>query len=435
MSRKKIDSIVRFLSISGEIPQLPESFACGSAREWRDVLRWLDASGLALYFLRRLERSKRTDAVPEHLLMELHKRQRNNRERTSRMKATFELLNRRFRDAGIMYAVLKGYSLIPNYCPDASLRLQSDLDYLITRNSKDAASRILADQGYLRRPETGEEVQFSIPGQEPTERSLQYDPNSPYAIELQCSVWDHGFNDYPVLTRNICFEQIQFRESEGLLFPVLPEEEIFIGQVLHAFTHLMRGGVRASWMLELAYFVKHYRDNASFWRNMSSLSESDPMLGEIVGLIIGLAAKAFADTHSLPRRWTKPLNPMLLFWVEKYGREFVLEACPGYRPRLFSVAKLVLFLKPRYSAERQSRFQFLRHALLPAEGLRRLAQRPRRPLSKVQLVRKNARWLASRLAYHFGSNIRYLWETPSWYRMNKASISERELVSNPSRTA
>jgi Uncharacterised nucleotidyltransferase len=429
MLRNKIDSIVRSLSVRSDAPELPKSFAQGTARDWRRVLGWLDASGLALYFLRRLEEASSTHGLPEDVLTALRQRQSNNSARTRRMRRTFEILNRRFSEAGVLYAALKGFSLIPEYSPDASLRMQSDLDYLIARSSLDDACRILAEQGYVLKTQTGEEFAFGIPGQQATQSVLQYDPESPYTIELQCALWDHGLRDYPVLTRQIAWHQIQVHSSEGLLFRALPEQEAFIGQVLHVFGHMLNDVVKPCCLLEISYFLKYRPDEAWFSSFMASLSNSNPTLAEVIGLVSRLAAQLF---DAPVRNWIRPLDPMLQFWLDRYGREFVLESCLGQRTRLFPPTKLVLFLKQRYVGKAHSGLSLFRRALLPAEGLQHLRDRPARPASRFQLVTKKSRWLASRSLYHLRSNIRYLWETPGWYLNKKRNAAHAcELVSKP----
>ena len=428
MLGQKIDSIIRCLSVDGSAP-LPESFVQGSALEWRLVLGWLDESGLALYLLRRLEQGNSIHAIPEAVLTGLRQRQCKNAARTSRMRSTFKILNRRFSEAGVSYAVLKGFSLVPEYCPDASLRMQSDLDYLIARRSLDDACRIVGEQGYVLKMQTGEEFAFTFPGQQATQGILQYDPESPYAIELQCSLWDHGLGEYPVLRRKVSWHQIQVHASQGLLFNALPEHEAFLGQVLHVLCHMLSDVVKPCCFLEIAYFLKYCPDDAWFASFMGSLNDSNPILAEVVSLVSRLAGELF---DAPVRDWIQPLDPTLQLWVAKYGREFVVESCPGQRAKFFPPTKLILFLKERYIGKAHSGLSLVRRALLPAEGLEHLRDRAPRGAGKLHIVKKKSRWLASRFVYHLRSNIRYLWEAPGWYLSKKRATADgRELVSKP----
>ncbi len=68
------------------------------------------------------------------------------------MSRRFDFLNLAFNNAGVRYAVLKGLSLVPEFCPYAPLRHQGDFDYLVDPNSLEAAQRILAEAGYVPKP-------------------------------------------------------------------------------------------------------------------------------------------------------------------------------------------------------------------------------------------------------------------------------------------
>ena len=161
------------------------------------------------------------------------------------------------------------------------------------------------------------------------------------------------------------------------------------------------------------------------------------MLGEVVGLVIGLTAKLFGEAHSATRRWAKRLHPMVQLWLERYGRDFVLDSYSGSGNAPFPAGKLVLFLKQRYMAKTRTRFGVLRRSLLPAEGLRHLTERSRRPTTRFQLVSQKIRWAASRFSYHFGSDVRYIWESPRWYLMSRrvAASQPANLASSASGSA
>lgn len=420
MPKAKIQSIVRFLRFSGDEPRLPASFSAGNLRVWGRVLDWLDSSGLSLYFLQRLRSRGMTDAVPAHVLFQLEQRQQANRQRISRMKRTFELVNRLFCDAGVEYAVLKGFSLVPEYCPDASLRAQSDLDYLIAASSLDRARQILTEQGYVLRRQTGEEFAFWIPSAEPSTYSAQYDPEAPFMIELHGAVWDHGINEVPTAMRSISFVRMTLREWDGAVFHALPDGEIFLGQILHAFRHFMLGDVRPSWLFEIGFFLKNHREDSAFWSEIERLVQSNAMTGEIVRIITGLVATLFDPTRSAVPLWFEQMSPTTRQWLNTYGRNLVLEGCPGYGPRLLPKTKLLIFLMEQYIPDGQSRLGLRWRSLLPVPGLRALAKPPKKPDSTLlKIVAEKSSWLASRLVYHAGANLRYLLELPRWRRMNR----------------
>ena len=84
-----------------------------SRKEWTDLLRWLDTSGLALYFLDRLKELDLLELLPPAVLTRLRQNLADNTERINEMIAESAEIQRRFQEARLSYAVLKGFSLCP----------------------------------------------------------------------------------------------------------------------------------------------------------------------------------------------------------------------------------------------------------------------------------------------------------------------------------
>src|SRR5438046_2472712 len=83
------------------------------------------------------------EALPAPIRDHLRRNRASNRRRIAEMKTEFGSLNCRFKAAGVDYVVLKGFTLIPDFCPDASLRSQYDYDYLVRPESVGLAQRTL----------------------------------------------------------------------------------------------------------------------------------------------------------------------------------------------------------------------------------------------------------------------------------------------------
>lgn len=379
------------------------------------MLPWLDSAGLSLYFLDALTRRNAADDVPADFLDGLRHRKQQNRERICRIEETFAALNRQFTEEGVHYAALKGFSLVPDYCADASLRALSDLDYFIGESCLHRAQRILAGHGYVLKKQTAEEFAFWIPSAEPTREDQQYSAASPFAIELHLSLWNSSYCELPALSLPISME-IQVRNYKGSEYCGLSDPEIFLFQISHAFRHLMRGSVRPSWLLEIARLSARRRQDARFWADIARLAASDDILGEMMGLIASMAAQVFE--MPLPEAlmpWRERVARPARMWMERYAREWLIDSVCSNGFSAFPRNKLLLFLKEGYIRDAGPRLQSKRSSLYPWAGLSHLFERSRgQRVTRFAAIRKRWRWLASRLRYHAGANVRYGCELPRW---------------------
>jgi hypothetical protein len=84
-----------------------------------------------------------TELLPPPVLARFEQSLANNRRRVDYLAAEFRSLNEGFTRAGLNYAAIKGFSLVPTYCPDAVLLAPSDLDYLVDKPFLPVAQRVL----------------------------------------------------------------------------------------------------------------------------------------------------------------------------------------------------------------------------------------------------------------------------------------------------
>jgi Uncharacterised nucleotidyltransferase len=429
MARALAESIVRYLSLRDEAGLSDAQFPAASARAWNRALTWLDHSGLALYFLQRLTARKATARIPPNVLFELEQRKQENQLRVASMRGTFAAINRGFEDAAVRYAVLKGFSLVPEYCSDASLRSQSDFDYLIEPGSAALAQRVLSEQGYVLKKQTGNEFIFWIPSAEATRPRQQYSPRAPWVVELQLTVWDSSLFRVPIAFPDHRFDRMGIHEWDGLRFPCLTPEEMFLGQLMHAFRHVLWGWVRLSWLFEISFFLHHRIEDTALWAQLDQLVGDQPLLKECMAVIALMAADIFdAPIPPALREWSNSIRPSVNVWLRNYSRDWLFQKFPRQQFSLFSPAKLVLFLQEQYLPNRQTRTGEQRRVLFPWARLRRLAQPPSVPgTTAIGAIKEKCRWLALHLIYHFGANLRYLRELPRWRHLNKLQTSHRRV--------
>ena len=85
------------LEIFGECPDAAaqQKLASVSIRDWKKLLDWMDASGIALYFLARITEIGASHYLPAEVLGRLQRDLRDNRERHHKLSA--RVANERYR--------------------------------------------------------------------------------------------------------------------------------------------------------------------------------------------------------------------------------------------------------------------------------------------------------------------------------------------------
>jgi len=374
-------------------------------RSWVGIYGWLDASGLALYFLARLKALEIEPAVPARVLQRLEGNAVDNTEKTARMFDEFVTLNRELKAAEVSYANLKGFTLVPDACADIALRCQFDLDFLVDVKDIHRCESILTKRGYSLAG-TGINVKEFKAGSErlPSVRDL-------YKAKSQRSVEVHFVNHNEADGRRQYGKLSRLRSTiwKDLDLPALSDLDKFIEHALHLFKHLKSEWTRASWILEYVNFVSFYRENRTFWIEVQNCLTSDPEAKFAVGVVTLIAEQSFGIAF-VPEilRWAVIELPVRVrLWVERYGNRVLLAKFPG--------TKLYLLLLRALSNDdakpfRKKAFPFHRPAKISIEhGNRSL---------KLQLhqFRSQASYFLFRLRFHLQQSLLYKIEETRWKR-------------------
>ncbi|HKW24682.1 MAG TPA: nucleotidyltransferase family protein [Terriglobales bacterium] len=371
-------------------------------RQWKRALPWLDSSGLALYLLNRIEDLNAGEMIPSSVLARLRQNREDNTERTAALMDEMRAIHQRFFIAGTEFAVLKGYSLVPEYCPAAALRHQCDLDYLVNPDHLDRASHILHSMGYSRVRRSPETFTFSRSTGELPSRDTIYQPALNYSVELHTSLWE---NDEVAALEALpqVLKRRQFHQASGLVFPVLAPEDRFIHQCMHVLSHTLQFWIRLAWLYEIANFLRRPSTDAGFWRLVEKRIGGRKYIAKAVHLVTLLADRMFSMDTPVPRAGD---YPFLELWINEYGSRWALHDLPG--------SKLSLFLFPEFMNQEQ--WQRLEHQRLlpvhrPHAATQLNAAEPRRSL-RTQIV--ESCYAAQRLRFHLNEAAIYLWEKPRW---------------------
>src|SRR5262249_48828382 len=246
------------------------------------------------------------------------------------------------------------FSLVPAFCPDANLRVLSDLDYLLDKRSLPEARRVLEDAGYRLRSSSDIEFKFTKPSSKPpTLADDPYSVETELLVELHLAFWKAETTSLPLDELEFQAGQTTSHDWQGLSFPVLKDEDAFDLQIRHVFQHVLECWVKLSWPLEIGYFARARALDNAFWNRVDIRMRKVPNLWEFAGIVLGLSDLLFAPPlPDIARQWMQRLRPSAKTWLANYGEQWAIQEHPFNNRNLFSVAKLCLFLHQEYLPDR-----------------------------------------------------------------------------------
>jgi Uncharacterised nucleotidyltransferase len=406
-SKKVVEAVVAAFRDSAD--ELSYRLSALTARDWQRSYLWLDASGMALYFLDRVEYLHMENALPPATLERLRGNLADNRMRSAALFAEFASLNQTFQAAGVRYANLKGFTLSPESCPRPELRCQLDLDFLVDDSELGLCQELLRESGYELDAATEDVWEFKAGSSELTSIRDHYRVRPQRSVELHFA------------PRDPRLERLSDQCWGGLCFPALAPADQFIAQALHVFKHLRSSCTRLSWLLEYQHHVAVRYHDLSFWNEVRELSWAQREASTAIGLTTLLASQIFGgEVPPQLEEWTTARLPAgVKLWAAEYGEESVLADFPG--------KKLYLLL------EQELRGNSSRKVLLPLQPPPRIVRVRShdslwtRARSDVQQVR----FILFRLRFHVVEGLRYMVEAWRWKRRLRDSCPcERGLIAD-----
>ena len=377
--------------------------------KWRALLRWLDVSGLALYFLDRLIELQLTSLLPAAVLDRLQQNLSDNALRMRDLQKEFLSINHEFQRAGLSYAAVKGFALPPASVPKPNLRSQLDLDFIISPESARYATRILQAEGYRLHAVSENNWEFKADQAAGVSLTDMYKPSRGRCVELHLEADAAGTR----LARRV------MRNVHGAAAPVLAEADQFIDQGMHVYKHIIRDFFRISHLLEFRRHVESRRQDEDFWEQVRAEAAKHARTGTGLGVAIALVSHLQGDF--VPRglsAWTVESIPSdALLWIRPYGSRLPYADFPG--------TKLQLMLQD----------ELPRTALTSGAGRRQLIPRrlPPRVLTAPEGESAVNRWrrlwfegqfIVLRLKFHCVEGVRYLVEKARWRRYKRRVKSD-----------
>lgn len=373
-------------------------------KDWKDLLHWLDTSGLALYFFDRLRELDLLGMLPFPVLARLRQNLADNSERMNGMIAEAVAIQRRFQEAGVSYAVLKGFSLWPISVPKLELRSQLDLDFLVSEESADRSRKILESFGYRLGAISAQTWEFKASEDQPSSLASLYKKGRSRSAELH--VESAGQFRPGLLSRT---HKVGLLE---VLMPVLSPVDLFLWQARHLYKHVCSEFSRTAHLIEFRQHVITRYGDRSFWNCLQQQASNEPQACLQIGIVILLISRVMGPfaPEALTRWSVDQLPSPVCQWVDRYGLRTALMSFPG--------SKLYLLLQKELTAAGMPSKRPLRQALLPrclpqaithavaGEGL----------FSRMKRYQKEGGFIFFRLRFHLLEGVRYFCESILWQR-------------------
>ena len=400
-NRRLVEAIVDTFCESSE--QFGLRLSTFRPEEWTRTEFWLDASGLALYFLDQVQTLGIEKVVDPSFIQKLEEKLADNKTRSVVMLEEFVGINRTFQQADISYANVKGFTLFPDSCPNSLLRHQLDFDFLVAPEQLGLCQSLLKERGYLRTGATNRTWEFKAGNDRTSSMKDHYKAKPQRSVELHIAIDETGPRNGE---RDPRLDRLSLWVCSEGIFPALSPADQLIGQALHILGHLRGESTRPSWLLEYRRHVTARREDIAFWHEVRLLASGYPPAATALGLCTFLATELFGMVSpSEFDAWTLDSLPSgVKLWAERYGREAVLADFPG--------TKLYLLLNSELECVKRVNLR----RLLPMHRAPRVLHAGSRDTLLLRARRElvQLRFILFRLRFHLTQGMRYAVEAGRW---------------------
>jgi hypothetical protein len=371
--------------------------------DWLSILWWLDISGIAIYFLDRVQQIGIEGILPQAVHSSLAQRLENNRSRTQALFDEACALSASFDADGIPYALLKGITLVPHSVPDSALRAQTDLDFLVPARLAERASRHIHLRGYTLYAISGNTLEYRAGSPSIPDLANIYSVHTQRALELHLA--PEGLPESQLLER-----RVELCHAPARIYSLSPED-ILVRQALHLLKHLCGEHTRISWVLEFRRHILTRCDAPSFFQRAASCAANSFNGSLAMAVAIWSACELFSDSGvNLPEEWRESaIPPHIKLWLERYLRNLLLSDEIG--SKLYALLQTQV---PSAPSTVRSTSQILLPRTLPAPIFRsrpgeRLTERCSRYAIELSFFQR-------RLRFHIREGIRFIIEATRWNR-------------------
>ena len=377
--------------------------------EWNTALAYCDRMQLTLALAR--DRGE----FPPWIRKRIDRNLADNARRFEQVKAAYFEIAGALERAGIDFLVLKGFTQVPRFVPDAKPRVQYDIDLFCPQQSVYPARDEAVRLGYEPLPGHDQLPLDHLPTMIRKTgwkwRGDYFDPEMPLSLELHYRLWDphterlspEGLDDFA--------DRREERELAGIHFTALHPVDAAGYAALHVLRHLLRGDIRIGHVYELAWFLNGAQGDARFWANWREWHP--PSLRTLETISFRLAAEWFGCGLNAAISETSELLPQgVKRWLARYATAPLESAFRSNKHELW--LHLSLLQQPR------DRLAVARRKLLPLSlpgpvGDVHIPDAQITPRMRSRKRLRYARFVASRVLHHARVLLPALWSGMRWW--------------------
>lgn len=369
-----------------------------SRAEWGQALEFCDRSYLTLPFA-----AQSREVLPKWVHERTERNLTGNIARLNTLREALKEIAEAMRPAGIEFLLLKGFTHVPEFAPRPELRQQTDLDLFVPREQAAATQNLLQRldfepiRDFAHLPT--DHLPLMIRRSDYRWSGDYFDPLAPAAVEVHFRFWNESNERIRVPGLEGFWERrVPFAAGPARIWALDPADRLAYCS-LHVLRHLVRGGLKAGHVWELAHFLEQSSERESFWREWTELHPAALRRLQAIAFCLARAwfccrvpPAAAAEVEALPAS------------VQTWFSHFALSpAAASFRPN-----KDELWLHWDLVESRADRLAVARRKILPTKSPGPMDLRtPRgvepRPDERLVSGLRNAGYLLSRGAYHLAA--------------------------------
>ena len=341
--------------------------------EWKKSITFCDRTQLTLPLALRAR-----DHLPEEVRARFDRNLSDNAERWQRIQAAYREIADPFDQAGVDFAVLKGFSHCPCFVRNPRWRPQYDIDLLLPRTQLIVARDVAASLGYepLRRPSGRVDHLPTMIRKTGWEwRGDLFDPEIPVSLELHFRLWDPETEQFGAARLDEFWGRRECRVLEGLPYTAFHPVDAAGYACLHLLRHLLRGSLKVFHVYELASLLQQTAGAEGFWSNWQSWH--DPSVRRLEAICFALAQRWF-DCGLSPEALEEvaALSPDIVRWLDLFAFSPIAGLAASNKDELWLHWSLIDSTRGRWS--------MLRRRLIP--------ELPPGPVDAVHLPERDLTW-------------------------------------------